>query len=416
MTDHERVSRMQNALLVAQADALVCALPAHVLMSTGYWPVVGASIAVTTREGRCLVLAPEDEAELARRGWAEVRTYYPSSLEEIRSVAEAVIAPLRALFGEVGAAPLRVLYEHGPASEPASYAAMHLFGASMPDLLREVLPGATLVAADELLARQAAVKTAAEVEHLRLACRIAGEAFVRGASWLGAGMQEIEAAAMFQAPLGHGPGGGGETARSGAFGRADGFAFCMSGPNSAEAGAAYARSRQKRLAPGELVLVHCNSYVDGYWTDITRTYSLGDPQDRAHRMYQAVLSARGEALSSIRPGVRAADVDQSARQEIAVRGFAGKFPHAAGHGVGFGAISADARPRIHPKSEELLEPGMVFNLEPAIYVAGFGGVRHCEVVTVTDHGVEVLTPFHSGLDDLVIRDERAQRIAPSQAA
>lgn len=394
MIDGERISHITESLRRTGLDAVVCALPAYVLMATGYWPVIGASVAVFTRDGHCVVLVPEDERALAERGWAEVRTYVPTRLDEIRSVNEALHEPLQALVRELRLVSAQVGYERGPASEPASYAAMHLFGGSMVDLLRDLVPSATLGSADEMLAELAAVKTAREVERIRIACEIAADAFAAGAVALQPGLRETEAAARFRAPL--------SVVNSGSVVRADGFAFCMSGANSAEAYGSFARSRQKLLARGDLTLIHCNSYADGYWTDVTRTYSLGVPSDRAHRIYEAVLSARAAALKAISPGVRACDVDRVAREELATRGFGNGFKHSTGHGVGFAAISTNARPRIHPKSREVLAPGMVFNLEPAVYVEGFGGIRHCDMVAVTATGAELLTPFHPGLDELVI--------------
>jgi Xaa-Pro aminopeptidase len=184
--------------------------------------------------------------------------------------------------------------------------------------------------------------------------------------------------------------------------RAGGFCWCMSGPNSAEASAAFARSHSRQLAPGDLVLVHCNSYADGLWTDVTRTYTLGPPDKRARRAYVAIFAAREAALAAIRPGVTGADVDRATRESLRAHGFEREFRHATGHGVGLAAIHHDARPRIHPLSPDVLEPGMVFNVEPAIYDDGWGGIRHCDVVAVTSSGAEVLTPFQSSIEDLVL--------------
>jgi Xaa-Pro aminopeptidase len=83
-------------------------------------------------------------------------------------------------------------------------------------------------------------------------------------------------------------------------------------------------------------------------------------------------------------------------------GFAKEFKHSTGHGVGFAAINHTAHPRIHPASEERLEVGMVFNVEPGLYFHGYGGLRHCDMVTVTDSGAEVLTPFQSSLQELIV--------------
>ncbi len=209
------------------------------------------------------------------------------------------------------------------------------------------------------------------------------------------GLSETEVALRFRDCL------TGETGTQG-IQRADGFVFCMSEKNSAEACGAYARSRAKIIAPCEFILIHCNSYVDGYWTDITRTYFLGRPDSRQLSIYDAILQARQATLKSIRPGVKAADVDRAARQALKTKGFEKEFRHSTGHGVGFDAIDANARPRLHPKSEDILQPGMVFNVEPAIYIEGYGGVRHCDMVAVSATGAQLLTPFHSTLQELVL--------------
>ncbi len=394
--DSERIARIQDALKQAELDAVVCTLPSNVLLVSGYWPVVGTSVAVVTRDGGCLVLAPEDEKELAERSGAEVRTYKPTTLDKLQTVAQAAAVPLKNILQDFQLTCARLGYEYGPSSEPSSYTAMHLFGGSIVSLLREAAPANSLAPADPMLARLAAVKTPAEVESIRTACQIAGHAFELGRSRLQAGMQETAVAELFRgALLVHG------TAHPGVS-RAQGFAWCMAGKNSARASGAYSRSRADTIGPHEFVLVHCNSCADGYWTDITRTYVLGAPEQRQLRLYEAVMSARAAALAAIRPGALAAEVDRAARDVLASRGVADAFKHPAGHGVGFAAISANARPQIHPQSHEVLQTGMVFNLEPAVYFEGYGGLRHCEMVAVGPSGADVLTPFQTNTTMLLL--------------
>jgi Xaa-Pro aminopeptidase len=395
--DSERIERIQRALGEAQVDGLICTLPIYVLLLTGYWPVVGTSIAIFTRGGEVQLLAPEDERDLAQKSWADKVHYFkPASLDELRSAEDAIRDPLREAAAKMNLEHARIGYEHGPASEPSSYAAMNLYGASILDVFREVIPGATFLPLDDVLARLAAVKTAREVECLQHTCTIAERAFWRGSAKLQPGMTEIEVAGIFRMYLGlEGTGQKGSE-------RADGFAFCMSGPNAARAYGAYARSRNRRITRSDLILVHCNSYADGYWSDITRTYSLWRIDEKKERIYQVVLEARQAALAAIRPGVKASEVDHAARELLTQRGFGKEFRHPTGHGVGFSAISHNARPRIHPKSPEVLETGMVFNIEPAVYIEGYGGVRHCDVVAVTTNGARVLTNFQSRLGDLVL--------------
>jgi Xaa-Pro aminopeptidase len=395
--DSERIERVQRALAEAQVDGLICTLPIYVLLLTGYWPVVGTSVAIFTRGGEVQLLAPEDERDLAQKSWADkVRYFKPASLDELRSAEDAIRDPLREAASELKIEHARIGYEHGPASEPSSYAAMNLYGASILDVFREVIPGASFLPLDSVLARLAALKTAKEVECLQHTCTIAERAFWRGSARLQPGMNETEIAGIFRMYLAlEGTGHRGSE-------RADGFAFCMSGPNSAKAYGAFARSRNRKITRSDLVLVHCNSYADGYWSDITRTYSLWRIDEKKERIYRAVLDAREAALAAIRPGVKASDVDHAARDLLTGRGFGKEFRHPTGHGVGFSAISHNARPRIHPKSPEVLETGMVFNIEPAVYIEGYGGVRQCDVVAVTSTGARVLTNFQNRLGDLVL--------------
>ncbi len=395
--DRERIGRVQQALAQSSFEALVCCLPKHVLMLTGYWPVIGASIAIVAKDGPVFLIVPKDEEALASKGHAdEVLTFQPGSLDKLTDAAEEVRGPLAQVFDKLHLPAGMVGADTGSHVEPSSYAATHFYGSSLGYRLREVAPDAQLRDAGELLADLRAWLSPIELERERLACALAGEAFEEGAKQMRAGLTEMQVAALFLASLNtiftplH------DVERKG------GFFFCMSGPHSALAGAAYARSGERLLAPGDLALVHCNTYIDGFWTDITRTYSIGRPDERQQRMNAAVLAAREEALAAIRPGAAAAEVDRAARDVLTKWGFGKEFKHQLGHSVGFDAISHTAKPRLHPKSPDILEPGMVFNVEPAIYMEGYGGIRHCDVVRVTEKGMEVLTPFHLSLEERTI--------------
>ena len=397
MSNSQRVDRIRDALRKNNWDLVVCALPMNVLLLSGYWPVVGTGVAVASKEGRIGLLVPEDEEDLAKHGWAdEVRTFKPGSLNEVITTAEAIRAPLKSILQGFSAEPVGVGFEEQETSEPASYAAMHLYGGTMRRLLQEALNIATLSGADAVLAELRASKTKFELSKIHTACRIAGTAFQHGSQQIRAGATEVEMAAIFRGPLST------SVVDYPKLERADGFTWCMSGANSALASGAYARSRPKQIECGDLVLVHCNSYADGHWTDITRTYFLGELQARPKQMYEAVFAARQAALAAIRPGVKAADVDRAARDVLQERGFGPEFKHSTGHGVGFSAISANAEPRLHPNSTDTIQIGMVFNVEPAIYFDGYGGIRHCDMVTVTEAGAKVLTPFQCEISQLMV--------------
>ena len=394
--DAERLARIADALKQHQLDAVICSLPSRVLLLCGYFPVVGTSLAIATREQQVVVIAPEDEEHLARDGFADgVVTYKPSRLDRLQTVDQAAISPLQQELRRLGLERARIGFEHGPASEPASYSAINFFGGVIRTMLQEAAPNILLDPADQMLNRLASVKTPREVDCIRLACRVAERAFQECSRQLRAGMSEFEAAARLRS---------GFSVCAPDFGvaRPEGFAWCMSGPNSAEAAHAYARSRDRHLAAGDLALMHANSCANGYWTDITRTYTLGEPDERQQQLYSAIFQAREAALKAVCPGARARDVDAAARDTLAHHGFAQEFKHSTGHGVGFSAISANALPRLHPASDDVLEAGMVFNVEPAVYFEGYGGVRHCDMVAVGPQGAEVLTGFQGDLPKLVV--------------
>lgn len=383
---------MAEGLRTAGLDAAVATLPANVLLFTGYFPVVGTSVAIVTRDASVLLIVPEDERELATDGGAdEIVTFKPASLDRLTSATSAITEPLREAGRRLGIERGVIGVEAGEEYEPSSYASLHLYGAS----LNGIFSGAAPKPATELLQRMKATLTAMEVDRVKRSCHIASLAFQEGSASLADGVNETAAAAVFRRPL-FVAGVGFEGAA-----RADGHVFCMAGAHSAEAFGAYARSRNSPIKTGDFVLTHCNSHTGGYWTDITRTYCMGQPDERQQRMYEAVFTARQAALDAIRPGVKACDVDRAARDVMRAYGFEDNFKHSTGHGVGFSAIDGNALPRLHPFSPDRLETGMVFNVEPAVYVKDYGGVRHCDMLTVTRTGSEVLTPWHCVFQDLI---------------
>ena len=393
--DEERIARNRRALKDAEIDVLVCALPMNVLLLSGYWPVVGTSLAVFTSEGKTAVIVPSDERVMADNGWAdELRILEGGSLQELKSPLAAAMIPLAEIASATPKA--RIGFESDAVSEPSSYASMNLYGSTIEALVAGAFKRCTLVPAGDVLTRLRSNLTPSEIAKVKIACAIARKAYADGREKMREGLRETQAALAFRTRLAD-PGD-----EYGSVARADGFAFCMSGGNSYEAFAAYQRSRSRRLKIGDLALVHCNSYADGFWTDITRTFCLGEPDERTREMYDVVFKASRAAFAGIRPGVKARAIDAAAREMLNERGFGKEFVHGLGHAVGFHAIDHNAPPRLHPASPDILETGMAFNIEPAIYIEDFGGMRHCDMAVVTENGAELLTPFQSGIEQMII--------------
>jgi|Deesub1362A_J573_1020465.scaffolds.fasta_scaffold01463_4 Xaa-Pro aminopeptidase len=164
-----------------------------------------------------------------------------------------------------------------------------------------------------------------------------------------------------------------------------------SGPVSA---LPHARPTGRRLRKGDLVLIDWGGECEGYYSDMTRTFILKDKDlSRQCEIHDHVLKAQEGALMSIRPGVKAAAIDREARRYIERKGYGEYFGHGTGHGVG---LKVHEAPAISWRSRDIVEEGMVFTIEPGIYLPGFGGVRIEDMVVVKDDGAEVLTGLSKG--------------------
>ncbi len=385
--DAERHARTVADLLASPHDALLCSAATEVLLLSGYWPVMSASVALFSSDGDVKVVLPEDEVELAKcTSSAELIPYKPAGLRSLDSPVERLRDPLNTALSSMGLqrANIGLQLHHGV--QPSSYAVSNEFRTALPSLVKELLPDASVASCDRMLETMKAVKTATELGLLSEACRVASDGFAAASTSIASGARETEVAARMQSAFEQSP-------HAQGLQRSYGYFFCMSGPNSAKAAAAYARTRQRVIEEGDLVMIHANTCADGYWTDITRTFTAGRPSTRQQDIRAAIDEARQAGLRAIRPGATGGDVDRAVRAVMGAHGFGEAFKHAAGHGVGFAAANPNGRPRIHPGSPDSLEACMTFNLEPAAYFDGYGGMRHCDVVAVTAEGPDVLTDF-----------------------
>lgn len=144
------------------------------------------------------------------------------------------------------------------------------------------------------------------------------------------------------------------------------------------------------IREGDLLLFDLGVFADGYASDITRTFAVGDISDEAKRIYAAVLEANGRAIEAIRPGITLGSLDRTARAVIESAGFGPYFMHRLGHGLG---LDIHEYPSVHGLNEDLVRAGLAFTVEPGIYVPGVGGVRIEDDVVATEDGVDVLTTF-----------------------
>ncbi len=151
----------------------------------------------------------------------------------------------------------------------------------------------------------------------------------------------------------------------------------------------HANPTDRLLEPDQPVLIDMGAVRNGYASDMTRTLFLGRPSAKAKRLYQAVLKAQLAAIDSVREGVTAEKVDQTARSVLRLENLDAAFIHSTGHGLG---LEIHELPKLGRKDKTRLKAGMAITIEPGVYLQEFGGIRIEDTVVVTRVGCEILTP------------------------
>ena len=228
------------------------------------------------------------------------------------------------------------------------------------------------------------VKSAEEVAAIETAARFNAEAFAEVEALIRPGACERDLALALEFAL----------KRQGAEEKAFDF-IVASGPRGA---LPHGVASERRLVAGELVTLDFGCRVDGYHADETVTLAVGAVTDRLRRIFDTVLHAHDLAMAAVAPGVPLVELDRLAREAIAKAGYGDYFGHGLGHGVGLAIHEA---PTLSPRSKAVAAEGMVFTIEPGIYLPGVGGVRIEDTVLVTASGMRALTRVSKNFRDLL---------------
>lgn len=243
-------------------------------------------------------------------------------------------------------------------------------------LLQEFAVGSHVIPADEQLVNLRIIKSDEEISLHRKAIQVSEEALHRTLRDLKLGMTERQIAQILtqhQTELG---------------GEQDSFApLILIGPRSA---LPHGSPSDTRLERGLTLLIDYGTVYGGYVSDITRTFFVGEPPEKFRALYAAVLGANEAGRQKVHPGVPAEEVDSAAAAILRQSGFGEYIIHRTGHGLG---IDIHEHPNIVQGNKRLLEPGMVFTIEPGLYIPGEFGVRIEDNIVVTPDGGESLTSF-----------------------
>ncbi len=219
-----------------------------------------------------------------------------------------------------------------------------------------------------------AIKTAEEIKLLRKAAALAVKSFKFAEKLIAPGKTEQEVAMEIQYFM----------RKSGA----EACAFETIVASGKRSSLPHGPSSRKIIRKNEAVLVDLGCRLSGYNSDLTRMAFLGKIRGKLKRVYEVVLKAQQQAIQEVRAGKRASGIDRIARQYITRAGLGAFFGHALGHGIG---REVHEYPPISSKNHQILKEGMVFTIEPGVYIPGFGGVRIEDMVLVTKTGCEILT-------------------------
>jgi Xaa-Pro aminopeptidase len=363
----ERVERLRSAFGARGIEALVVSQPESRYYLSGYtghdlpprdsagYLVIGATQALLLTDPRTTEQAEAEALEF------EVITYPAGSLGP-QAVAEAA--------SKLGAR--RVGFE-----------SIHLPYAIFEDIRRDLPDSVDFVGVADIVDELRIIKDAQELRALQDAIDVLDRCLAHVVQRLEPGMSERQVARMVELYL---------------IEHADGQSFpsiVASGPN---ASVPHAVPSDRRIQEGEVIKIDIGARASGYCSDMTRTLCLGQPNDsRLLELHSLVLEAQQHAERELRPGMTGRQGDSLARDVIARGGYGQAFTHSLGHGIG---LEVHEPPWLSPsRGDGVLRPGMVFSVEPGVYLPGWGGVRIEDLVVLEQDGARVLC--HSPKDLVV---------------
>lgn len=249
------------------------------------------------------------------------------------------------------------------------------------NFIKSSLPDATVLPAEDIFSGLRISKDEQEIMSMRKAVGAAQNALLATLPSIKSGVSEIEIASELTIQLLR-------------FGSESEMAFSpivAAGPNSANP---HAVPSERKLALGDLLIIDWGARIDGYISDLTRTFAIGKVDDELTRIAQIVKEANTTGRKTAKPGIRAGAIDHATRSVIESSGYGQFFTHRTGHGIG---MEAHEEPYIRGDNNLILQPGMTFTVEPGIYLPGRGGVRIEDNVLITPEGADCFSNLDRNL-------------------
>ncbi|WP_342513576.1 Xaa-Pro peptidase family protein [Sporosarcina sp. FSL K6-1522] len=219
------------------------------------------------------------------------------------------------------------------------------------------------------------VKSPEEIENIRISSKITDDAFVHVVDIIRPGLTELEVAGELESFIKKN---GGMTST-----------FSPIVASGARASLPHGRASDKVLEKGDMITIDFGTNYNGYWSDISRVVSLGEPREELKEIQQVVLRSFTNCANHLKAGLTDQEVDKYMRDVLIETGYNQYSGTGTGHGIG---LEVHEKPLFSVDSEKILLPGMVITIEPGIYLKGIGGARIEDMLLITEEGCEVLSP------------------------
>ncbi len=355
---HTRLNKLKTYLKEEKIDLAMITYPPNVFYYTGFNTDPHErflSLMIDTKEDKEYFFVPELDAEIAKQD---------SIIQNIIPISDAV-NPFDLVKKEING-PIKSL-----AIEKNAVTVARLEG------LNEIFKTPSLFDIQAQIDAQRMKKSANEIKKSQTAIKIIEEVLEAGLKKIKVGMTEAEVTAELEFLMRK-------------FG-ADGPSFTtivLSGPKSA---LPHGSPDERKIEAGDFLLIDMGVIKDGYVSDITRTFVLGEASEKQKEIYDIVLKSNQAGIRAVKVGAQMKEFDLAARQVIHEAGYGDYFHNRVGHGLG---IEVHEAPSVHAENQDHAETGLLFTIEPGIYIPGFGGVRIEDNVYINEQGdVQVLTTF-----------------------
>ncbi len=362
-----RLDRLRDTFDEHGIDALVVTTLANVRYLTGFSGSAGVltvtrDAALLTTDGRYRTQSAEQLDKAGAAGQVDI-TIGPAAAQ--RTAAQEALGA-------------EAIARVGLEADNVSWSAQRTWA--------DLLDGERLVATTNAVEALRERKDAAEIARMERAAAIADAALFEVLPLMSQGVSEEHFALELDTAMRRGG------AESTAF-----ETIVAAGENSAKP---HHHPGPRRINQGDPVVVDFGATFEGYRSDMTRTFCVGaDPEGELARIFAVVGASQAAGAAAVRPGIAAKEVDDVCRQIIAEAGWAERFEHGTGHGVGLDIHEA---PTVSQLGTAILAPGFVVTVEPGVYLPGHGGVRVEDTLVVTENGARPLTRFtkdiHGSLD------------------